>query len=394
MSLGIRDVSDSDLAAIASIRARSFGPLRTDEEQWWRDVTRDNVDGRMLAAVEGDTIVAAARIHAYEQAWGGRHLPMGGIAGVYVEPSARGRGVASFLMRAVITRMHELGDVVSTLYPTTATLYRGVGYEVVGSQPRQTYAAHAVRDLRDLRAGAGGPRPRLARPGDAERLHELMREHHVRHGLSGPKLRSIETWRRQLEDASMIHYVADDGFVAYSLADQVLTVEDLVAATPETAAALWAVVGSGSSAAPTVRTYLDTRDPVRLVLAEVPQADVAEHQWMLRLVDLAAAVAARGFPAHVTATARISVADPDSPASDGLWEISVERGAGTATRLGPAAYAPEDVASMGPRGLAALWSGWTMSRLRQAGLATGGSPDHDAALDATFACSPFMTEYF
>lgn len=391
MSLGIRDVTDSDLTAIASIRARSFGPLRTDEEQWWRNVTRDNVDGRMLAAVEGDTIVAAARIHAYEQAWGGRHLPMGGIAGVYVEPSARGRGVASFLMRAVIPRMHELGDVVSTLYPTTATLYRGVGYEVVGSQPRQTYAAHVVRDLR---GGTGGPRPRLAQPADADRLHELMREHHVRHGLSGPKLRSVETWRRQLEDASMIHYVADDGFVAYSLADQVLTVEDLVAATPETAAGLWAVVGSGSSAAPTVRTYLDPRDPVRLALAEVPQAEVAEHQWMLRLVDVAAAVAARGFPVHVNATASLSVTDPESPACDGLWEISVERGTGAATRLGLAAYATDDVVSVGPRGLAAMWSGWTMSRLRQAGLATGGTPDHDAALDAAFACSPFMTEYF
>jgi predicted acetyltransferase len=391
MSLGIRDVTESDLAAIASIRARSFGPLHTDEEQWWREVTRDNVDGRMLAAVEGDTIVAAARIHAYEQAWGGRHLPMGGIAGVYVEPSARGRGVASFLMRAAITRMQELGDVVSTLYPTTASLYRGVGYEVVGSQPRQTYGAHT---LRDLRRRADGPRPRPARPADAAHFHALMREHQARHELSGPTLPSVETWRRQLEDPSMIHYVADDGFVAYSLANATLTVEELVAATPETAAALWAVVGSGSSAAPTVRTYLDPRDPVRLALAELPQADAAEHQWMLRLVDLEAATGRRGFPAHVTARARVSVADPDSPASDGVWEVEVHDSAGTATRVGPAAYGEGEVAQVGPRGLAALWSGWSMSRLRQAGLATGGSPSDDAALDATFACTPFMTEYF
>ena len=46
------------------------------------------------------------------------------------------------------------------------------------------------------------------------------------------------------------------------------------------------------------------------------------------------------------------------------------------------------------RGLAALWCGWSVSRLRQAGLATGGSPDGDAALDAVFACQPFITEYF
>jgi hypothetical protein len=52
------------------------------------------------------------------------------------------------------------------------------------------------------------------------------------------------------------------------------------------------------------------------------------------------------------------------------------------------------LAHLGSRALAALWGGWSMSRLRQAGLATGGSPEQDAALDAIFACTPFMTEYF
>lgn len=391
--LRVRDVIESDLSSLLTIRERSFGPLRTGEEEWWREVTRSNLDGRMLAVADRDErMLGVGRIHGYEQVWGGRHLRMGGIAGVYVEPSARGRGVASLLMRAAISRMEELGDVVSALYPTTATLYRGVGYEVVGSQPRQTYAAHALRDLRAL---AGGARPVPARPGDAERIHELMREHQVRHALSGPKLPSVETWRRQLEKRSRIHYLTEDGFVAYSLANDTLTVEELVARDPETAAALWGVVGSGSSAAPTVRTYLDPRDPVRLVLGSLPDAEVSEHQWMLRLVDLGGAVVGRGFPAHVTARARLAVTDPDSPPSDGLWELEVDEGRGMASRLGPAAYGDEGgTAHVGPRGLAALWSGWTMSRLRQAGLAQGGSASDDTALDAIFACTPYMTEYF
>ena len=49
---------------------------------------------------------------------------------------------------------------------------------------------------------------------------------------------------------------------------------------------------------------------------------------------------------------------------------------------------------MGARGLAALWCGWSTSRLRQAGLLTGGSPDDDAALDLLFAATPYLTEYF
>jgi len=35
-----------------------------------------------------------------------------------------------------------------------------------------------------------------------------------------------------------------------------------------------------------------------------------------------------------------------------------------------------------------------VSRLRQAGLASGGTADADAALDAAFAAHPFITEYF
>ena len=50
---------------------------------------------------------------------------------------------------------------------------------------------------------------------------------------------------------------------------------------------------------------------------------------------------------------------------------------------------------MGARGLAGRsWCGWSTSRLRQAGLLSDGSPDDDAVLDAIFADSPYLTEYF
>jgi predicted acetyltransferase len=239
-------------------------------------------------------------------------------------------------------------------------------------------------------------RPRPAGPDDAELAHVLVREHQARHRLSGPKLPSVAAWREQLADPELIHYVLDGrdgtarGFVAYSLADSTLTVEELVGETPEASAALWAVVGSGSSVAPKVESYLDPRDAGLLRTEAFFEAEVRDQPWMLRVVDLAPAVAARGFSPHVTATAELVVTDPDAPANDGTWRITVGQGRGEA---GPAAYG-EDLVQVGPRGLAALWCGWTMSRLRQAGLATGGTDDADAALDAIFSGQPFMTEYF
>ena len=44
--------------------------------------------------------------------------------------------------------------------------------------------------------------------------------------------------------------------------------------------------------------------------------------------------------------------------------------------------------------MAALYAGTPLATLRLAGLASGGSPDADAALDAVFAATPYMLDEF
>jgi len=50
--------------------------------------------------------------------------------------------------------------------------------------------------------------------------------------------------------------------------------------------------------------------------------------------------------------------------------------------------------ALGARGLAALYAGTPVATLRRAGLADGGGPDADAALDGAFAATPFMLDGF
>lgn len=397
--LRTRDVVESDLPAILTIRARSFGPLGIGKDDWWQRVSAETLGGRMVAVVdESDTVLAAGRIRPYEQAWGGRHLRMGGVAGVYVEPSARGRGVATALTQALITRMGELGDVVSCLFPTTPTLYRRSGYEVGGVQTQTTYAAHLLRDLGTSRRGTvleagAGTSLRRAGPDDAELLHDLAREAGTRHGVSGPMVQSVATLRGTLERDELIAYLVEGGYVLYDLSEQAATVEELVATTPEAAANLWGVVGSGSSAVPTVHTYLDPRDPVALVVGGLPSTEVRQVPWMGRVIDLEAAFAAREFNPHVSVEVDVVVSDRQAPRNSGRWTLTVAHGRGTAARTDEP-VGDEGALRVEARGLSALWCGWSVSRLRQAGLATGGAPDADAALDAAFACQPYITEYF
>ncbi len=218
--------------------------------------------------------------------------------------------------------MGELGDVVSCLFPTTATLYRRSGYEIGGVQTRTTYAAHLLRDLgtsRTGRGGSGGLRP--ATRDDAPWMHELARAASARHGVSGPMVPSVEALEGTLERDELIAYAVDGGFVVYDLSEQAVTVEHLVATTPEAAGTLWGVVGSGSSAAPTVHSYLDPRDPVTLVLGGLPATEVRQIPWMGRVVDLGAAFGGRGFGLHTTVEADLLVEDADAPANSagGRW---------------------------------------------------------------------------
>ena len=50
--------------------------------------------------------------------------------------------------------------------------------------------------------------------------------------------------------------------------------------------------------------------------------------------------------------------------------------------------------ALSARGLAALYAGTPVATLRRAGLADGGSPAADAALDGAFAATPFMLDGF
>jgi predicted acetyltransferase len=116
---------------------------------------------------------------------------------------------------------------------------------------------------------------------------------------------------------------------------------------------------------------------------------------MLRLVDVPAALAGRGYPAGVAADVTLTVDDPQLPGNTGTWRVAVAKGTGTVEPAsGPLEPASGGGVRLGPRGLAALYAGTPLPTLRLAGLVTGGDPDTDALLDTVFAAQPYMVDYF
>ena len=168
--------------------------------------------------------------------------------------------------------------------------------------------------------------------------------------------------------------------------------ERVHARTPETLRALWSVIASHSSTTDDVSGWTGPRDPFWWLTRERDATITYRSMWMLRVVDAGAAVAARGFPPGVAASAPLEIHDQARPANSGHWQLTVADGAGTLTPNG-GVPSPARL-TLGPRGVAALYAGTPVATLRLAGLASGGSPDADAALDAAFAATPFMLDDF
>jgi predicted acetyltransferase len=378
----IRELAPEDLGAAFDLRVRAFGPQ--DQARWLRQVRPDVGRGRVLGIYDGGRLVATGRYHLFDQWWHGRAVPMGGVAGVCVAPEDRGRGVGRLLARSLLDLMADLP--LTALYPATAPVYRFAGYEHAGMQHFVTVPAEALRTL-----AAGPVKVRRAGPDDAPDVVAVLRRVHAEARDNGPIDRGEDWFRDLLDRDDVFAYLAEDGFLAYGWSADArdLFVHRCVAGSAETARALWAVVGSGSSVAGSVHACVAPDDPLFWLLRDRSTEELRRVSWMLRVLDAPAAVAARGFPAGLSAEVLLTLTDDLRPGNAGTWRLTVEGGRGELTRT-------EDrpgSLQLAPRGLAALYAGVSTARLRLSGLAEGDTAA-DAILDAAFGATPHMLDYF
>jgi predicted acetyltransferase len=216
-------------------------------------------------------------------------------------------------------------------------------------------------------------------------VHERLRH-------CGPNTREPWELRDWLADPEHFAYLADDGFLSYRWARHAdeLDVEELIAVSAATARALWQIVASHATMATRIRACLAPDDPVHLLSRE-PDAELHRTDaWMLRIVDAAAAIDARGFPAGVSVSVPLELADPVLPVNAGCWRLEVAGGKGSLERAGGGPVA--GAMRLGPRGFAALFAGSAISTLRLAGLAAGGDPVADDALESAFRGQAFLID--
>lgn len=387
----ISDVAPSEIDDLLDLTVRAFGEPTPERMERRRRLSEARIaDGRALGVRDDGRLIAAASIIDMTQYWHGRAVPLAGVTGVVVAPEDRGRGVGPLLMKAVLERAADRGWPLSMLYPATSGVYRRVGYETAGSLMSYSLPIAPLREL----APRGGPQVKLRRAGaaDAAEVIDVLHRVHAAGRHCGPTARREEEIQRWLAPDRVYAYLADDGLLAYSWSDgnSAITVEYLAAASADTLRALWGVVASNGTVADRVFAVLAPGDPVFWLTRDPIAVPYEDWRWMLRVVDLPSAIAARGFPRSVRAETALAVDDATLPANTGTWRLTIADGTGEATPAPGATPA----AHLDARGLAALYAGTATGTLRLTGLLTGGDPAADAALDAAFACRAYALDSF
>jgi predicted acetyltransferase len=382
---------DQEVDGLLELLIESFQFDRELIAKWREIVGREN----MRIVLDGARVVAGLAILEVRQWFGGQRLPMGAIAAVGVAPDRRGSGVGAGLMKATLSELRERKIPLSVLYASTMRLYRKVGYEQAGTAVRYSIpAADLPARERDL---AVSPLD-LGDPADLEIMKSLRRE--AGRAQNGYLERNDAMWgylTRVFSTAPRAYLAGSrenpEGFVFFRQTGVPgglkLELRDLVATTPRALQRLFTFLAGHRSLVTEVHFDGPPSDPRLLLLPEQTFKIEKVERFMVRVVDVPAALTGRGYPAHLDETLAFHLDDPTVPENTGSWTLRVKDGKGSVEPGGRAGL-DVDVRTFAP-----LYTGLhPATALARVGKLTG-SEEALAAADRIFGGQePSMTDHF
>ncbi len=379
-----------DLGAVLRLLNHAFATPTDAGERWIGSMGVEHV--RVLRTARG---VEACLVRIpMGQYFGGRSVPMLGVAGVAVAPESRGRGLAREIMRELVAEGAREGTAISTLYPSTQALYRQVGYEAAGHRHQVRIAAThiGVRERGGEVVALGGGHEGDVRAGYARFAAKF----------DGMLDRGEYAWSRVRDFRGTLYtgfgVVGEGGLAGYvylhqrrnpETMRQDLLVSDFVFDGAWAGRRLWGFLADFATVADEVRFFGGAWHPALHLLDQQRQRVEFGNYWMTRVLDAPAAFAARGYAPGLDAEIQLEINDDLVDANTGRWVLRVRDGRGTLERGG------RGEVRLGPRGLAACFSGLVSGpALEACGLAEGDGA-RLALLGGMLATgSPWMVDFF
>ncbi|MEO8477709.1 MAG: GNAT family N-acetyltransferase [Actinomycetota bacterium] len=297
----------------------------------------------MRVAIEDGRVVATAGDFHFDQWFGGRPIGCSGIWGVATLPEHREGGLATACIKALLDRAREHGMPLTTLFPAVLAPYRKMGYETAGVFIRHRVALDALPP-----GDEALPTAELADPThDVGEMHAAYREW-ISTSAGPVEPVTDELWISRLlpasdDDTGRTVVVREDGRITGvasftrqtepGLLDVAFGIDcrTLFAVTPMAQRALWSYLRGYRGLGTWLQWAGPPNDPIALSSLSAFVERPYRHDWMLRLLDVPAAMEARGYPA-VDADATFAVDDPMYPDNAGAWRLAVSGGRASVER--------------------------------------------------------------
>lgn len=312
--------------------------LLSDERDLWQ-LYLDRIGIENFRTVQqSGKLVGGLAFYRMGQWFGGHELSTAGFSGVAVSPSDRGSNACRTMLERVLAELNAEAMPLASLYASTQSLYRKVGFEHAGGRWQYSLPmsslTHRSRDL---------PVHRFKSP-SIEALEHVAK---IRgENGNGQLRRSNGLWERVLQpyDGSTATYLIGDaekpdGYAVFksgtraSGVPQPLVSMDMAANTKTALERLMTLVYDHRSMNGSFQWCGGPNDPF-LLFAKEQWLDVKAYmRWMLRIVNLPAALIGRGYP-PVAGELHLEVDDPLLPSNSGRWVLEVKGGSANLQRGG------------------------------------------------------------
>ena len=390
------DASSGSPADEADDRRRA---ARLETERCWVVEDRGHFVGNSLVRTMDLTVPAAP----------GRSCPilrMGGVSAVGVHPTHRRRGFLTQMMDRMLEDCRNRGEPVAGLLASESVIYGRYGFGL--STDATQYEIEAARS--GFTRPVPDPGLRLIEKDEAVKLLPEIWERN-RTARAGEPNRTPEFWEETLEDRSDHRHgtgayffaACDEGYATYRAREEGdvlrgdwtdLVVEEISAADPEVAAALWRFVLDLDLIGTVTLRRRPVDEPVRWRLKDPRRlmTRFVDDRLYLRILDVAGSLEQRGYRTEGRLVLDLLPADVGSSGDPAVGTWALEAGpAGAECKSVPANKRDRSQPDLRMRvtDLGSLYLGGVKaSTLAAAGLVqelTAGSLD---AADRLFASGP------
>jgi predicted acetyltransferase len=378
-----------DMAQLGSILEQCFIMSAGDSQLYMK---RLGVD-KFRFIHQNQEVLGGLVLLSMGQWWGGKCVPMTGIAAVGIAPEYRGCGAAIALIKKTLLELYQQQVPISALYPATQRLYRKAGYEQAGNYCIWKVSPHNIH----IQA------PSLA-------LHPVLAEnHHIFHDLyhqqaqltHGYLHRHPAIWQGLTQpdtQETVYAYLMGNpdqpqGYIIFTqqrtAESTIILVKDWVMLTHAAITTFWSFIAGHRSQVDQVQWKSSVIDPLTLLLPEQTGKINSHQRWMLRIINLIKALEMRGYPSGVSTELHLQVEDNLIPANHGKFILSVADGKGTVSKGGKGDL-QLDIANLAPL----YTSLFTPQQLQLTGK-LNATPTALLAATQIFAnTSPVMVDFF